>query len=395
LRLHVLSTTFAGLDENVMQEQITEWLEQLHLPAYALNLLLAGGAVLPGLLLYGILTLLARRASYRKEGFSLFRSLLVHLGTPLSFLLPVFLFNLLLPVFRASRAVRGSIGHAGEIALITGFAWLLIQLLRVMQEAVHAKLNIRRADNLRERRILTQLIYIRRVANSVIILVAIGAVLLTFSTMRKIGTGLLTGVGIGGIIIGFAAQRSLGNLLAGFQIAFTQPIRIDDEVVVENEFGTIEEITLTYVVVRIWDERRLILPITYFIEKPFQNWTRTKSEKMGTVFIYTDYSLPITEIREEFNRLVKNHPLWDKRVASMVVTDTTERVMQLRALVSAQNSGSLYDLRCHIREFLLQYIHQHYPMSLPQTRTSLQPLQMTGTEENIAIQQAGANGALT
>jgi len=259
-----------------------------------------------------------------------------------------------------------------DIALIITGAWLLIRLIRVVQDYILHLFNIRKADNLRERRILTQLQFIRRLVIVFIVLLAIAAVLLTFPAFRRLGTGLLTGVGIGGIIIGFAAQKSLGNLLAGFQIAFTQPIRIDDEVIVEGEFGWIEEITLTYVVVRIWDERRVVLPINYFIEKPFQNWTRKSAQLHGAVFIYTDYSMPIDELREEFNRLVNNHPQWDKRSSSLVVTDATDRVLQLRAVVSAKNSGDLWALRCHIREHLIKFIAKNYPRSLPQTRAFIE-----------------------
>ncbi|RYZ62511.1 MAG: mechanosensitive ion channel, partial [Chitinophagaceae bacterium] len=192
--------------------------------------------------------------------------------------------------------------------------------------------------------------------------------LLTFETMRKVGTGLLTGVGIGGIIIGFAAQKSLGNLLAGFQIAFTQPIRIDDEVIIEGEFGRIEELTLTYVVVRIWDNRRMIVPINYFIEKPFQNWTRKTTEMLGTVYLYVDYSIPVAWLREELMKIVKDHPLWDKRVANLMVTDFKQEVMELRALVSAYSSGRAFDLRCEVREKLIARIQEVYPNSLPRKR---------------------------
>jgi small-conductance mechanosensitive channel len=192
--------------------------------------------------------------------------------------------------------------------------------------------------------------------------------------MRKLGAGLLTGVGIGGIIIGFAAQRSLSNLLAGFQIAFTQPIRIDDVVIVENEYGRIEEITLTYVVVKIWDERRMILPINYFIEKPFQNWTRTTTELLGTVFLYADYTLPIEPLRNELNRLVKESPLWNGKAVGLVVTDAKERTIEIRATVSANNSGALFDLRCYVRENLLQFLTKQYGDHLPKVRAEMEPL---------------------
>jgi small-conductance mechanosensitive channel len=279
---------------------------------------------------------------------------------------------MLVPVMRMPDAFRYRLIHGLEIAMIIVFSWILIQSIRVVQDFVIHRYDVKKSDNLRERKLRTQLQFIRRIMVAFIIGLTIAAVLLTFSSMRKIGTGLLTGVGVGGIIIGFAAQRSLGNLLAGLQIAFTQPIRIDDAVLVENEFGWIEDITLTYVVVRIWDERRLILPINYFIEKPFQNWTRTSAALLGTAFIYADYTLPIEPVRQELTRLLQNNPFWDGRVASLALTNLTDKTVELRALMSAQNSGNLFDLRCYIREQLMNYIKQNYPDSLPKTRTQLE-----------------------
>jgi len=159
--------------------------------------------------------------------------------------------------------------------------------------------------------------------------------------------------------------------LAGFQIAFTQPIRIDDVLVVEGEWGKVEEITLTYVVIHIWDERRLILPINYFIEKPFQNWTRISSEILGTVFIYADYSLPIDSLRTEFDRLLALTTLWDKKVKVIQVTDAKTNVVEIRALMSASNSSDAFDLRCYIRENLIHFIQEKYPESLPKVRATL------------------------
>ncbi|MFC5284295.1 mechanosensitive ion channel family protein [Pedobacter alpinus] len=224
---------------------------------------------------------------------------------------------------------------------------------------------------MKERKIRTQLQFLRKFFAALIIVLTIAAILFSFEGMRKIGAGLLTGVGIGGIIIGFAAQKSLGNLLAGFQIAFTQPLRIDDVLVVEGEWGKVEEITLTYVVVQIWDQRRLILPINYFIEKPFQNWTRISAEILGTVFIYADYTLPIDALREEFYALLEKHPLWDKKVKVVQITESKESVMEIRALMSSNNSGNAFDLRCDIREGLINFIQKNYPQSLPKVRAEI------------------------
>lgn len=355
-----------------MQEMITDLLRRWNLPAYAWNLIIIGSVIVLGLLIHLVLSLVVKyRNNSPHEGF-IQRSFFRHLVNPVGVFIPLLVFDLLLPVLRMNSALRRRVDHAVEIFLIIAFAWMLVRTVRVLQEFIHNKVDIRSAtDNLRQRRLLTQLMYIRRVINIIIVILAVGAVLLTFESMRKLGTGLLTGVGIGGIIIGFAAQKSLGNILAGFQIAFTQPMRIDDEVIVEGEFGIIEEITLTYVVVRIWDERRLILPINYFIEKPFQNWTRSTSAMHGTVFIYTDFGFPVDWLRAEFRRLVEAHPLWDKRTALLAVTDLKQNVMEIRLMVSGKKSGHVFDLRCHLREQLMKAIATQYPQYLPKTRALL------------------------
>jgi small-conductance mechanosensitive channel len=351
-----------------MNEYITDLLRRWHLSPAIWNIILLAGAILLGLILRILLGLFFKKKAEESGRFSFFNSFFYHVGQPLGYLLPLFWLAMLLPIFRLDAIIKTRVERAIGIAIIIISAWLLIRCVKVIQDYVLHLFNFKKADNLRERRIITQLQFIRRLLVSFIILMAVAAVLLSFPAFRRLGTGLLTGVGIGGIIVGFAAQRSLGNLLAGFQIAFTQPIRIDDEVVVEGEFGWIEEITLTYVVVRVWDERRLILPINYFIEKPFQNWTRKSAEIHGTVFLYTDYNIPIDALRAEYDRLVNNHPLWDKRSSSLVVTDATDRVIQLRGVVSAKNSGDLFTLRCHLREHLIKFITLHYPQYLPQTR---------------------------
>ncbi|RYY93437.1 MAG: mechanosensitive ion channel family protein [Chitinophagaceae bacterium] len=354
-----------------MHDLLQELWQRWHPAPWLWNLSLVAMALLLGGIVSALLWLAARWQRNEGGSFMLVRSLVRHLRAPVNLFLPLFALNLLLQEMRVSRALRANIAHALEIALIMTFAWLLIRFLHVLQDLTRARINIQRSDNLRQRRILTQLLYIRRVASSVIVLLAIGGILLTFGTLRKLGTGLLTGVGIGGIIVGIAAQRSLANLLAGFQIAFTQPVRIDDEVVVEGQFGRIEEITLTYVVVRVWDERRLVLPITYFLEKPFENWTRTTAQLLGTVFFYTDYSVPVEAVRTEFLRIVHDSPLWDGRAAGLIVSDLKPDVMELRGLLSAANSAALYDLRCIAREAIMKFLSENHPDAFPRRRIDL------------------------
>lgn len=301
----------------------------------------------------------------------LIKSLLTHLDRPLSYFLPLLTLSLVLPLIPLSPKPFEVLRRFVEISLTISFAWLLIKGVYVVEDQVKRKFQVDKSDNLKERRLFTQLQFIKRMAMVFIIFFAISLILMSFATVRKIGTGLLTSAGIAGAIIGFAAQRSLANFLAGLQIAFSQPIRIDDVLVVENEWGRVEEITLTYVVVRIWDQRRLILPLNYFIEKPFQNWSRTTTELLGTVFLYLDYTVPIDALRDELNRILPESPLWDGRVGILQVTESKERTLELRILVSATNSSNAFDLRCFVREKMVDFVQRNYPHSLPQTRTAL------------------------
>ncbi|MEO6870999.1 MAG: mechanosensitive ion channel domain-containing protein [Chthoniobacterales bacterium] len=200
--------------------------------------------------------------------------------------------------------------------------------------------------------------------------------------MRRLGTSILASAGIAGIILGFAAQKTLGNLLAGIQIALSQPILIDDVVIVEGEFGRIEDITLTFVAVRTWDLRRLIVPITYFIEKPFQNWSRKSDEILGTVYLYLDYQVPLGELREEVKRLVEKNENWDRKVCGLQVTDTKPNTIEVRVLVSSLNAGKNSDLRCQVREGLIEFLRSRYPESLPRLRIATEQLDASREPES-------------
>jgi small-conductance mechanosensitive channel len=228
-------------------------------------------------------------------------------------------------------------------------------------------------DNASARRIYTQVSVIRKVMVTAVGLIATGSILMLFDPVRQFGTSILASAGIAGVVIGFAAQKTLGNVLAGIQIALTQPLLIDDIVVVEGEFGQIEEITLTYVTVRTWDLRRMILPITYFVEKPFQNWSRISTEVLGTVILYLDYQVPLGELRVELKRLVENNPKWDRKVCGLQVTDTKPTAIEVRALVSSTDPGKAFDLRCEVREGLIQFLSRHHPESLPRVRNVIEP----------------------
>ena len=258
-----------------------------------------------------------------------------------------------------------------HVAGVVAAAWLALAVVRAAREALADRLDVGKEDNLSERRVLTQVGVFERVLNVVIVVVALAAVLLHFEAFRQAGTGLLASAGVAGIVLGFAAQRVLGNLFAGVQIAVTQPIRVDDVVVVEGEWGRVEEITLTYVVVRVWDLRRLVLPIGYFIEKPFQNWTRSTAQVIGTVFLRTDYSVPIAAVRERVGRIVQASPDYDGGVWRLHVTDLGERGVEMRAMATSASADRSWELRCALREGILEWLRDEHPGALPRTRVVL------------------------
>lgn len=258
------------------------------------------------------------------------------------------------------------------ILVIAAITWILGQIIWSFPDFLLRRHDLKATDNLAARKIFTQVKVIQRIAFVLLGILSLSAVVLLFPTIRQFGATILASAGVAGIILGLALQRTLGNLFAGIQIAFTQPIRIDDVVIVENEWGWIEEITLTYVVVKIWDWRRLVLPISYFIEKPFQNWTRSSASIIGTVFMKADYRIPVQRVRESVEAIVKKHPLWDGKVYCLQVTDCADQTVELRVLVSAIDSPKAWDLRCDIRESMLTYVQTYYPECLPRLRVEAQ-----------------------
>lgn len=257
--------------------------------------------------------------------------------------------------------------------LIIAFSTVIIvQIVRILKINILKRFDISKENNLKSRKLHTQINLLEKVVVFVIVFISIGLVLMTIESIREIGIGIFASAGVAGIIIGLSAQKIVGTLLAGVQLAITQPFRVDDAVVVENEWGWIEEINLTYVVVRIWDKRRLVLPTTYFLDNPFQNWTRTSADIMGTVFIYTDYTISFEALRDELTRLLTSSALWDKKVNVLQVTDSKETTVEIRILVSAKDSPTAWDLRVFIREKMIEFIQKNYPDSLPRTRIILE-----------------------
>jgi small-conductance mechanosensitive channel len=264
--------------------------------------------------------------------------------------------------------------HLNTILIICGFTWCLLELIQILKRVFLRHFDLTQENNLRARKVYTQINILAKIANFLIIVIGLGVILVSFEAVRQIGVGLFASAGVAGIIIGFSAQKAIGTLIAGIQIAFTQPFRLDDAVVVEGEWGWIEEINLNYVVIKIWDQRRLVLPSTYFLEKPFQNWTRTSSEIIGSVLIHTDYSVSFDAMRTELDRILENTTLWDRRVKVLQVTEAKERTVESRILVSARNSPTAWDLRVHVREKMVEFLQKNYPDALPKTRIVMDDL---------------------
>lgn len=249
-------------------------------------------------------------------------------------------------------------------------AWILFQVVDAAAALLLRRHRTDVRDNLQARAIHTQVTVFKKVVDTVIAIFTLASALMVFESARQFGTSILASAGIAGIVVGLAAQRSIATLLAGFQIALTQPIRLDDVVIVENEWGQVEDITLTYVVVRIWDRRRLVVPITYFIEQPFQNWTRSSAEILGTVFLHVDYTVPVEAVRAELTRILAASSYWDGKVNVLQVTDVKEHTLQIRALASASDASRAWDLRCEIRERLVEFLQRQFPGCLPRLRAS-------------------------
>jgi small-conductance mechanosensitive channel len=284
--------------------------------------------------------------------------------------LPIVAIILLVPTLSGHAALAAFVGQATSLALIGIVAVMLSEAVHTAAAFVLTRHRLDVADNLQARGIYTQVVVLKKVALTTIGIFTLASMLMVFDPVRQFGASILASAGIAGIVVGFAAQRSLATLLAGFQIAMTQPIRVDDVVIVENEWGKVEEITLTYVVVRIWDERRLIVPITFFIEQPFQNWTRSSSDLLATVFLHADYTLPVDALRAELTRVLRASPLWDGKVNVLQVTQATKQTIEIRALASASDASKAWDLRCDVREKLVTFLQHRHPSSLPRFRTS-------------------------
>nr|WP_249680053.1 mechanosensitive ion channel family protein [Pseudomonas sp. PIA16] len=306
------------------------------------------------------------------NGFILARQLILRAEQPSLWLMPALTLQAVWTSAPDDLPMIRSVQHLNGLLVVALVTWLGLRCVTAIADTVSIRHPLDIEDNLNARRIQTQVRVLVRCLNSLVLIFGTGLILMSFPAVRQIGTSLLASAGLAGLAAGFAAKPVLGNLIAGLQIAISQPIRLDDVVIVEGEWGRIEEISGTYVVVKIWDERRLVVPLQYFIEKPFQNWTRATSRLIGSVFLWVDYTVPLEPLRDEVQRICEEIPhLWDGRVCVLQVTDSNERAMQLRVLLSSVDSSRNWDARCHLRERLIAFINGHYPNCLPMLRAEI------------------------
>lgn len=329
--------------------------------------ILAGSAA-AGLVVHQIVHLLLRR-SLRHGGRQVMRSVVTNLRAPALFMLPLAALEIAIGVVPMPSPFRSVLLHTVTIALIAAAGWLIVRATYVLYDLLLSRYDLNRPDNLHARQVRTQIQVLRRVtvlSGSVLVL---AIALLSFPQVRAVGAGLLASAGIIGLAAGIAAKPVATNLVAGLQIAISQPIRVDDVVVVEGEWGRIEEIALTYVVVRVWDLRRLILPVAYFVTNPFENWTRATADILGWVCIEVDYNAPVADIRARFTEILSQSPDWDGKVSGLQVTNLGTETMQLRALMSSSDSSKSWNLQCEVREKLVEYLQDRCPWALPRLRT--------------------------
>lgn len=343
--------------------------EATWLPDWVIGLIVLVMMVIAGLIVHRLLYNLLARLVASSDLF--WRSLVSRTERPARFAIVVAALFLGAVIAPLTIGQTNIVHHVLLICLIAVIAWMAESAIHIWTSVYLRRFKLDAEDNLLARKHVTQSRILQRIASFLIGVIAVAAALMTFDAVRQYGISLLASAGAAGVVAGLALQPVLKNLFAGIQLAITQPIRMDDALLVEGEWGKVEEITSTYVVVRIWDWRRLILPLSYFIEKPFQNWTRESAALIGTVMIYLDYGVPVSAIRNKVEEIAAASKLWDHQVVNVAVTDFKERTMEIRILVSASNSGRTFDLRCEVREKLIDFIQREYPEALPLTRFEL------------------------
>jgi small-conductance mechanosensitive channel len=311
---------------------------------------------------------LLRKLEARKKTSVLDRSLIRHGEGPTRVIFPLLAVLVVLPGLPLTPTLMSALEHITGLGLIVAIAWLLVLTIDVTADLLAERYRIDVADNLLARRVQTQFQMMRRILIVVVAIITLAIMLMTFPAIKHIGVSLLASAGLAGLVVGMAMKGTLTNLIASVQIAFSQPFRLGDAVIVEGEFGWIEEIGTMYVTMRIWDLRRLVLPLSYFLDHSFQNWTRTSAELLANALLYVDYTVPMEELRRELKRICESSKLWGGKVCVLQVSDASEHTVQLRALMDARNSSDAWDIRCLVREKLIEYLQKNYPGSLPRYR---------------------------
>jgi small-conductance mechanosensitive channel len=338
-------------------------------PPWALDIAALALAVAIALLAhYVVIRILERLVGAQRVFLSL---LLTRTVGPTRLAAVIFAVSVVMPWAPFDPAVTQAITHALVIAFIILVGWMAMIAVAIASDIYLRRFALDVEDNLLARKHITQVRILQRAVDTLTIIITAAAAFMTFETIRQYGVSLFASAGVVGVVVGLAARPVLSNFIAGIQIAMTQPIRLEDAVIVENEFGWVEEIAAAYVVIRLWDRRRMIVPLGYFIEKPFQNWSRQSTDLIGSTVFYVDYAAPVERIRDKLNEIVAQSPLWDHQVVSLQVIDLKEWSMQLRALVSARNADALGNLQAEVREKLIGFLHKEHPEALPRGRAEL------------------------
>ncbi|HEY6984121.1 mechanosensitive ion channel family protein [Reyranella sp.] len=345
-------------------DRLTAWV-----PDWLIAVLTFAAAAGLALLLHGAAVRLARRLVTPRHVFV--QSLLSATRSLSRVALVLIAMAIVLPAVPLDKQATSIVAHGLFVLFIVLLGWASITALTLATDFYLTRSRVEEQSNPLARKHVTQVRVLRRVTVTLAIIVTVAAALMTFDSVRQYGVSLIASAGAAGIVVGLAIRPLLTNLFAGIQLAITQPIRIGDAVIVEDEWGWVEEITGTYVVIKIWDWRRLVVPLSYFLEKPFQNWTRQSTDLIGTVLLWVDYTVPVAPIRLQLEEIARASKLWDGQVVNLQVVDSNERAVQLRALVSARTSPEAWDLRCEVREKLILFLQQEYPGALPKQRAEL------------------------
>ncbi|HEX4029799.1 MAG TPA: mechanosensitive ion channel family protein [Terracidiphilus sp.] len=327
-------------------------------------------AIVVSLIARAIVFWALRRFTLRRAAL-IGQSLVRHSEQPSRWIFPLVGVLAVLPGLPLPPLAMSAMEHIAGLGLIACIAWLGILLIEIASDMLSGRYRIDVADNLQARRIQTQFQVVRRISVMLVSVVAVSLMLMTFPAIKHIGMSILASAGLASLVVGLAMKDTLSNLIAGVQIAFAQPFRVEDVVVVEGEWGWIEEIGTMYVVVRIWDLRRLVVPLSYFLDHSFQNWTRNSADLLGYTYVYTDYTVPVDAVRDELKRICAASPLWGGKVCAIQVSDSDRYSMQLRALMDTRDSSDAWDLRCLVREKLIDFLQKNYPDSLPRYRGDL------------------------